>query len=144
MWKRNGHQPQIKAGDGLLLGTGWAPATPYPLELSEFQSFPVFQGISYHLREEGDQLVKKVNAIFQLDITKDGKTILKWTINLKNSSGDIYPGSASLLADALFKIPEPLLMELVLGKTSPQKAFLAGKFKVSGKGLLGEGFQRLG
>ncbi|KAK2507115.1 hypothetical protein MC885_015567 [Smutsia gigantea] len=112
MWKRNGHQPQIKAGDGPQLGTGRAPAMPYPLELSEFQSFPVLQDISRHIREKGAHLVKKINAIFQLDITKDGKTILKWTIDLKNGSGDMYPGSASLPADTVFTIPEPVFMEL--------------------------------
>ncbi|XP_046534282.1 SCP2 sterol-binding domain-containing protein 1 [Equus quagga] len=144
MWKRTDHQPKIKAGDGPEdLGSAQEHATPHPLELSESQSFLVFEDISHHIKAMGAQLVKKVNAIFQLDITKDGKTILQWTIDLKNGAGDMYPGSARLPADTVFTIPEPVFMELVLGKMNPQKAFLAGKFKVSGKVLLGQKLERV-
>ncbi|ELV13001.1 SCP2 sterol-binding domain-containing protein 1 [Tupaia chinensis] len=149
MWKRTDHQPKIKAGNGpqagqlKTLGSAQEPAMPQPLELAELQSFSVFEDISHHIRETGAQLVKKVNAIFQLDITKDGKTILQWTIDLKNGSGDMYLGSARLPADTVFTIPEPVFMELVLGKVNPQKAFLAGKFKVSGKVLLGQKLERV-
>uniref|UniRef100_A0A5F7ZPR7 SCP2 sterol binding domain containing 1 n=1 Tax=Macaca mulatta TaxID=9544 RepID=A0A5F7ZPR7_MACMU len=137
MWKRSGHQPKIKAEDGPLagqfevLGSVPEPAMPHPLELSELESFSVFEDIRLHIREVGAHLVKKVNAIFQLDITKDGKIILQWTIDLKNGSGDMYPGPARLPADTVFTIPEPVFMELVLGKMNPQKAFLAGKFKAN-------------
>ncbi|XP_023073742.1 SCP2 sterol-binding domain-containing protein 1 [Piliocolobus tephrosceles] len=149
MWKRSGHQPKIKAEDGPLagqfevLGSVPEPAMAHPLELSELESFSVFEDIRLHIREVGAQLVKKVNAIFQLDITKDGKIILQWTIDLKNGSGDMYPGPARLPADAVFTIPEPVFMELVLGKMNPQKAFLAGKFKVSGKVLLSQKLERV-
>ncbi|XP_068842802.1 SCP2 sterol-binding domain-containing protein 1 [Capricornis sumatraensis] len=149
MWKRIDHQLKIKAGDGPQagqfkeLGPGREPAVPYPLSLSEFQTVPVFEDISQHVKEVGDQLVKKVNAIFQLDITKDGKTVHQWTIDLKNGSGDTYLGPARLPADTIFTIPEPVFMELILGKMNPQKAFLAGKFKVSGKVLLGQKLERV-
>ncbi|XP_066093910.1 SCP2 sterol-binding domain-containing protein 1 [Saccopteryx bilineata] len=149
MWKRIDHQPKVKAEDGHQVGqfkdlsSARKTAMPHPLELSEFQSFLVFEDISHHIKEVGAQLVKKVNAIFQLDITKDGKTILQRTIDLKNGSGDIYPGSARLPADTIFTIPEPVFMELVLGKMNPHKAFLAGKFKVSGKVLLGQKLERV-
>ncbi|XP_004698208.1 SCP2 sterol-binding domain-containing protein 1 [Echinops telfairi] len=149
MWKRIDHQPKIKAGDGPQVGQfetlNSAPesAASHPLELSEFQSFPVFKDISRHIKEVGAQLVKKVNAIFQLDITKDGKTILQWTVDLKNGQGDMYPGSARLPADTVFTIPEPIFMELVWGRLNPQRAFLAGKFKVSGKVLLGQKLEKV-
>ncbi|XP_048204686.1 SCP2 sterol-binding domain-containing protein 1 [Perognathus longimembris pacificus] len=149
MWKRIDHQPKIKAGDGpqadqlKALGSTQEPARPHTLELSESQSFLVFEDISHHIKEVGPQLVKKVNAIFQLDITKDGKIILQWTIDLKNGSGDMYPGPSRFPADTIFTIPESIFMELVLGKMNPQKAFLVGKFKVSGKVLLGQKLERV-
>ncbi|TEA29105.1 hypothetical protein DBR06_SOUSAS10510065 [Sousa chinensis] len=149
MWKRIDRQLKIKAGDGppasqlKELGPAQELTVPHPVVLSEFQSFRVFEDISHHIKEVGAQLVKKVNAIFQLDITKDGKTILKWTIDLKNGSGNMYPGPARLPADTVFTIPEPVFMELVFGKMNPQKAFLAGKFKVSGKVLLGQKLERV-
>ncbi|KAM4841607.1 SCP2 sterol-binding domain-containing protein 1 [Thomomys bottae] len=149
MWKRIDHQPKIKAGDGpqagqfKALGSTQEPARPYTLELSESQSFLVFEDVSHHIKEMGPQLVKKVNAIFQLDITRDGKIILQWTIDLKNGSGDMYPGPARFPADTIFTISESIFMELVWGKMNPQKAFLAGKFKVSGKVLLGQKLERV-
>ncbi|XP_059975875.1 SCP2 sterol-binding domain-containing protein 1 [Mesoplodon densirostris] len=149
MWKRIDHQLKIKTRDGPQasqlkeLGPAQELTMPHPLAPSEFQSFPVFEDISYHIKEAGAQLVKKVNAIFQLDITKNGKTILQWTIDLKNGSGNMFPGPARLPVDTVFTIPEPVFMELVLGKMNPQKAFLAGKFKVSGKVLLGQKLQRV-
>ncbi|XP_007128110.1 SCP2 sterol-binding domain-containing protein 1 [Physeter macrocephalus] len=149
MWKRINHQLKIKAGDGpqvgqfKKLGSAQELTVPHPLALSEFQSFPVFVDMSHHIKEVGAQLVKKINAIFQLDITKNGKTILQWTIDLKNGPGNMYPGPARLPVDTVFTIPEPVFMELVLGKMNPQKAFLAGKFKVSGKVLLGQKLERV-
>ncbi|XP_049631547.1 SCP2 sterol-binding domain-containing protein 1 [Suncus etruscus] len=149
MWKKIGHQPKMKAGEALPasqykeLDLAHEPAMPNSLELSEFQSFQVFQEISHHIKEVGAKFVKKVNAIFQMDITKNGKIIFQWTIDLKNGSGDMYPGSARVPADTFFTIPEPVFMELVLGKINPQKAFLTGKFKVSGKVLLGQKLERV-
>lgn len=52
-----------------------------------------------------------MNAIFQLDITKDGKTILQWTIDPKNGAGDMYLGSAQLPADTVFIIPDSVFRE---------------------------------
>ncbi|XP_078227592.1 SCP2 sterol-binding domain-containing protein 1 isoform X1 [Callithrix jacchus] len=127
MWKRSNHQPKIKAEDGPPAGQ--VKVLGSVLELSELQSFQVCEDIRLHIKEVGAPLVKKVNAIFQLDITKGGKTVLQWTIDLKNGSGDMYPGPARLPADTVFTIPEPVFMEMVLGKLNPQKAFLAGKFK---------------
>ncbi|KAM5245584.1 LOW QUALITY PROTEIN: SCP2 sterol-binding domain-containing protein 1 [Ctenodactylus gundi] len=146
MWKRIDHRSKTRAGDaGQLraLGSARGPAAPHPVELSACQSFPVFQHISHYIKETGTQLVKKVNAIFQLDITKDGKTILQWTIDLKNGPGDMYPGPARLPADTVFTIPESVFLKLVLGKMNPQKAFLVGKFKVSGKVFLSQKLERV-
>ncbi|XP_041526038.1 SCP2 sterol-binding domain-containing protein 1 [Microtus oregoni] len=150
MWKRTDPQAKIKAGDrpqtchSLALGSATQTTlSPHLLELSDFQGFSVFEDISNHIKEVGAQLVKKVNAIFQLDITKDGKTIMQWTIDLKNGSGDTYLGSARLPADTVFIIPDSVFMELVVGKMNPQKAFLAGKFKVKGKVFLSQKLEKI-
>ncbi|XP_006895722.1 PREDICTED: SCP2 sterol-binding domain-containing protein 1-like [Elephantulus edwardii] len=149
MWKRTDHSPKIKAADRSqaghfkTVGSAQESAETHSLHLQDSQSFLVFEDFCRYIKEVGVQLVKKVNAIFQLDITKDGKTIQQWTVDLKNGPGDVYPGSARLPADTVFTIPEAIFMELVLGKMNPQKAFLAGKFKVSGKVLLGQKLERV-
>ncbi|XP_004689917.1 PREDICTED: SCP2 sterol-binding domain-containing protein 1 [Condylura cristata] len=148
MWKRSDHHPKIKPKNGppdgqfneLSLTEELAgPSTADP----ELQSCRVFEAIRRHVKESGAQLVKKVNAIFQLDITKDGKTFMQWTIDLKNGSGEVYLGSSRIPADTVFTISEPVLLELVFGKMNPQKAFLAGKFKVSGKVLLSQKLEKV-
>lgn len=147
MWRRLDHQAKIKARASSQATQGKAsarkPAMAHPLGLSESQSCLVLEDISHYVKEMGAQLVRKVNTVFQLDITRDGKIAVQWTIDLKNGPGDVYPGPARLPADATFTIPEPVFMELALGKMNPQKAFLAGKFKVSGKVLLGQKLERI-
>jgi len=43
------------------------------------QSDLVFEEIGRRVKEIGNELVKKVNAVFQWDITKDGKTAVQWS-----------------------------------------------------------------
>ncbi|CAH2296147.1 peroxisomal multifunctional enzyme type 2 isoform X1 [Pelobates cultripes] len=88
------------------------------------QSELVFQEISRRVKDVGDQLVKKVNAIFQWDITNDGNTVAQWTIDLKNGSGDVYRGQARGRADTYFVLSDQDFMELVLGNLNPQKVII--------------------
>lgn len=39
----------------------------------------MFEEIGRRVKEIGNELVKKVNAVFQWDITKDGKTAMQWS-----------------------------------------------------------------
>nr|XP_033784924.1 peroxisomal multifunctional enzyme type 2 isoform X2 [Geotrypetes seraphini] len=102
------------------------------------QSDLVFEEIGRRLKEVGNQLVKKVNAIFQWDITKDGKTKAQWTIDLKHGSGEVYRGAARKPADTVFTLSDQDFMEITLGKINPQKAFFAGKLKVRGNIMLSQ------
>lgn len=43
------------------------------------QSNLVFEEIGRRVKEMGNELVKKVNAVFQWDITKDGNTAMQWS-----------------------------------------------------------------
>ncbi|XP_068103202.1 peroxisomal multifunctional enzyme type 2 [Hyperolius riggenbachi] len=102
------------------------------------QSDLVFHEISRRIKDVGGEMVKKVNAIFQWDITKDGKTAAQWTIDLKNGSGEVYPGKVRGRADTTFTLSDQDFMDLVLGKLNPQKAFFAGKLKVKGNIMLSQ------
>ncbi|XP_042304608.1 peroxisomal multifunctional enzyme type 2 isoform X2 [Sceloporus undulatus] len=102
------------------------------------QSDLVFQEIGRRIKEEGNQLVKKVNAIFQWNITKDEKTAVQWTIDLKNGSGELYQGPARGKADTIFTVSDEDFMDVVLGKINPQKAFMSGKLKVKGNIMLSQ------
>ncbi|XP_006010793.1 peroxisomal multifunctional enzyme type 2 isoform X2 [Latimeria chalumnae] len=102
------------------------------------QSDLVFAEIGRRIKDVGKEMVKKVNAVFQWDIKKDGKTRVQWTIDLKNGSGDVYKGAARGQADTTFTLSDEDFMEVVLGKLNPQKAFFAGKLKVKGNIMLSQ------
>ncbi|XP_053557569.1 peroxisomal multifunctional enzyme type 2 isoform X2 [Bombina bombina] len=105
---------------------------------SGLQSELVFEEISRRIKDVGEQMVKKVNAVFQWDITKGGNTAAQWTIDLKNGSGEVYRGKVRGRADTFFTLSDQDFMDLVLGKLNPQKAFFAGKLKVKGNIMLSQ------
>ncbi|XP_074788479.1 peroxisomal multifunctional enzyme type 2 isoform X5 [Athene noctua] len=114
------------------------PSAQEPLKVNRLQSDLVFEEIGHRVREIGNELVKKVNAVFQWDITKDGKKAVQWTIDLKNGSGAVYQGPARSSADTTFTISDEDFMDVVQQKTNPQKAFFSGKLKVKGNIMLSQ------
>ncbi|XP_048383621.2 peroxisomal multifunctional enzyme type 2 isoform X1 [Stegostoma tigrinum] len=109
----------------------------------ELHSDLVFAEISQRIKDIGKELVKKVNAIFQWDITKDGKTAAQWTIDLKNGSGELYKGAARHRADTVFTVSDEDFIQVVSGKLNPRKAFFAGKLKVIGNIMLSQKLERI-
>nr|DBA23333.1 TPA: hypothetical protein GDO54_014258 [Pyxicephalus adspersus] len=105
---------------------------------TELQSELVFEEISRRIKDVGNELVKKVNAVFHWEITKDGNTAAQWTIDLKNAGGEVYRGKVRGRADTTFTLSDQDFMDLVLGKINPQKAFFAGKLKVKGNIMLSQ------
>ncbi|KAJ7335672.1 hypothetical protein JRQ81_013613 [Phrynocephalus forsythii] len=115
------------------------PSTQKPsAEAAELQSDLVFEEIGRRIKADGNQMVKKVNAVFQWNITKDGKTAVQWTIDLKKSPGELYRGPARGKADTIFTISDEDFLGLVLGKINPQKAFMSGKLKIKGNIMLSQ------
>ncbi|NXL39539.1 DHB4 enzyme, partial [Glaucidium brasilianum] len=114
------------------------PSSQEPLKTAGLKSDLVFEEIGRRIREIGNELVKKVNAIFQWDITRDGKKAMQWTIDLKNGSGAVYQGPARGSADTTFTISDEDFMDVVQQKTNPQKAFFSGKLKVKGNIMLSQ------
>lgn len=100
--------------------------------MRELQSDLVFAEISRRIQDVGREMVKKVNAIFQWDITQEGKIARQWTIDLKNDSGELYRGAARHQADTTFMLSDEDFMQLVSGKLNPQKAFFSGKLHIKG------------
>ncbi|XP_074137625.1 peroxisomal multifunctional enzyme type 2 [Sminthopsis crassicaudata] len=102
------------------------------------QSTLVFEEIGRRIKDLGKDLVKKVNAVFEWNITKQGQTAAQWTIDLKNGSGELYQGPARGSADIAFTLSDEDFMEVVLGKLNPQKAFFNGKLRVKGNIMLSQ------
>ncbi|XP_028270507.1 peroxisomal multifunctional enzyme type 2 [Parambassis ranga] len=104
----------------------------------DIQSELVFAEIGRRMTDLGSELVKKVNAVFGWEITKDGKNVAQWTIDLKNGSGSLHKGPYSGKADVTITVSDEDFMEVVQGKLNPQKAFFAGKLKVRGNIMLSQ------
>jgi len=92
----------------------------------------VFAEIGRRIKDLGSELVKKVDTVFGWEITKDGKTVAQWTIDLKSGTGALHKGPYSGHVDVTFTVSDGDFMEVVQGTINPQKAFLAGKLKIRG------------
>ncbi|XP_054445885.1 peroxisomal multifunctional enzyme type 2 [Pteronotus mesoamericanus] len=112
-----------------------------PSEGEKLQSTMVFEEIGCRLKDVGHKVVKRVNAIFEWHITKGGNIAAKWTIDLKNGTGEVYQGPAKGPADVTITISDEDFIDVVLGKLDPQKAFFSGRLKARGNIMLSQKLQ---
>ncbi|XP_044517938.1 peroxisomal multifunctional enzyme type 2 [Gracilinanus agilis] len=149
MWKEGNRihfQTKVQETGDIVLSNAYVDLVPTSDILSTkvsskvgmLQSTLVFEEIGRRIRDVGKELVKKVNAVFQWNITKHGQTAAQWTIDLKNGSGELYQGPARGSADTSFTLSDENFMEVVLGKLNPQKAFFSGKLQVKGNIMLSQ------
>ncbi|CAF1645646.1 unnamed protein product [Rotaria magnacalcarata] len=83
-------------------------------------------------------LVKKIGAIIQFDITKNGKFQHSWTIDGKQ--GIIYDGKPTegTTAQVTITVDDNDFVELALGKANASALFAKGKLKVKGNVMLAQ------
>ncbi|NWH20617.1 DHB4 enzyme, partial [Grus americana] len=90
MWKEGSRihfQTKVKETGEIAIAGGYVdivpaldkPSAQESLKTAGLQSDLVFEEIGRRVKEIGNELVKKVNAVFQWDITKDGKTAVQWS-----------------------------------------------------------------
>jgi putative sterol carrier protein len=106
------------------------------------QAETVFNQIKERVSTEAD-LVKKVGAIFQWNITKDGSVAGTWTTDLKNGNGSVYEGAAKDKPGCTLTMSDDDLVQLVTGKMDAMKAFMGGKLKIAGNIMLAQKLQVL-
>uniref|UniRef100_UPI00358F2DB2 peroxisomal multifunctional enzyme type 2 n=1 Tax=Myxine glutinosa TaxID=7769 RepID=UPI00358F2DB2 len=147
MWKE-GHrvifQMKVENG-GVVLSGGYIDlvpdkkpiAVPLTEKAPALRSKDVLEELQQRVRDNGADLVRKVCAVFQFDISGSGHAVEQWTIDLKSGKGEIYRGVPKKgKADAIISLSEENFVGLVTRKIEPQKAFFSGKMKVKGNLLL--------
>ncbi|KIM84375.1 hypothetical protein PILCRDRAFT_818734 [Piloderma croceum F 1598] len=92
----------------------------------------VFESIS---DEERKQQIKKINGIFQLEVSNAEKQTAIWTIDMKKT-GTVYKGPAKPKADVSLILSDEVFAQLAEGKLNGQKAFMTGKLKTKGNMML--------
>ncbi|KAI9173248.1 hypothetical protein H9P43_007379 [Blastocladiella emersonii ATCC 22665] len=108
-----------------------------------FKASAVFSQLAASLASQSEaarkQQVGEVKAVFQFDVkSADGSKVQSWTLDLKKD-GKVVVGDAAAAgakADATIAVGDNDLVELALGKTTGQKAFMQGKIKVKGQMML--------
>ena len=93
----------------------------------------IFDSMADHLKDNGAEIVKKCNAVYNFEITnkKRGPVQACWIIDLKNGNGSIKEGKDPK-ADATFTMADDDYLSVSMRKLNPQMAFLSGAMKIKG------------
>ncbi|CAF96357.1 unnamed protein product [Tetraodon nigroviridis] len=100
--------------------------------LEAFKAYSVFKEIENHLRQEGEQLVKKIGGVFAFNV-KDGPggETARWVVDVKSGQGSVSV-DPDIKADCTLTMSDADLLALMTGKLNAQTAFFQGKLKISG------------
>nr|AGC26171.1 17beta-HSD4 [Azumapecten farreri] len=150
MWKEGNRvmfQCKVAESGDVCLSGGYidfhaAPAasatTAAPQVATDLKSDLIFEEIGRRAKDE-PAMVKKVNSVFQFNITKGGKTAAVWTTDMKTPGGAIYKGEPKQgKADCTLTISDDNFGDMVTGKLNGQDAFMKGLLKIQGNLMLAQ------
>ncbi|KAL3199158.1 hypothetical protein MRX96_014122 [Rhipicephalus microplus] len=101
-------------------------------------------GIFIEYQKQEPQIASIVKTVFHWIILQDGKKATEWTVDLKTGKGDLYKGPPKgIKADVAITIDDEDVIQLMLGKLNPQKAFMTGRLKIRGNIMLTQRFNLL-
>ncbi|DBA04300.1 TPA: hypothetical protein N0F65_002062 [Lagenidium giganteum] len=117
----------IKKNGGASAGAA-APAAKVaaPAASGSLKSAELFRQIGEAVQKDGDNLKKKVNGIYQFNITPGGA----WNLDLKSASPSLTEEAKK--ADVTITVSDDDFVAIASGKLNAQQAFMKGKLKLKG------------
>ncbi|XP_060593750.1 sterol carrier protein 2-like [Ruditapes philippinarum] len=95
-----------------------------------FKCNVVFDGIKEILKQDGANMVKKMNGVFCFQVKGDSGVGI-WVVDCKNGTGSVKFGGPAK-GDVTIMMTDQDLVDLLQGKLNPQTAFFNGKLKIKG------------
>jgi len=111
------------------------PNPPTP-SMSSLKSQPVFDEMAKRIKENPN-VIRQVNAVYQFNLKTENGQIVNYTVDLKNASGSVRPGTATN-PDCTMTISDSDYFDMATGKMNGQTAFMQGKLKISGNMALAQ------
>jgi len=103
---------------------------------NKLQSDLIFKVIEDRIKANPKKF-KSVNGIFLYRILENGKVVKEWVIDFKNAIVHSEKPDG-INADTILTVSDEDLVQIAIGKMSPQAAFLKGQLKIAGKILLAQ------
>jgi len=96
----------------------------------------LFNIIDARMKEEPD-LIEQLKAVFQYNITHEGKQITTWTADTKYDMA-VYNSEPrnNVKPDCTVTVDDDDFVKIMVGKLNPQRAFIMGKLNIKGNVLL--------
>jgi len=108
------------------------------LKVDGYKSSVIFEQLKTNItdnEEKRKETIKKVNAIYEINVkNEEGKQQI-WTLELKKD-GTVQTGKGSVKPDVIINLSDDTFVNLASGKLSGQKAFMTGKLKFKGNMML--------
>lgn len=106
------------------------------IPVSGYKCDLLFSIIDYRMKEEPD-LLEQLKAVFQYNITQNGKHITTWTADTKHDTA-VYNSEPrnNIKPDCTVTVDDDDFVKIMVGKLNPQRAFIMGKLNIKGNVLL--------
>lgn len=106
------------------------------IPVSGYKCDILFNIIDYRMHEEPD-LIEQLKAVFQYNITQNGKHVTTWTADTKNDIA-VYNSEPrnNVKPDCTVTVDDDDFVKIMVGKLNPQRAFIMGKLNIKGNVLL--------